>query len=196
MSVTITTDSTTVTLIAPYDPSMPAKAKAIGGRWNATEKAWVFDARDESRVRALAREIYGTDGAADDRPTVTLRVPVMQNSTRDGGDEFRVAGMRLAWRPGRDADVRLAPGVSIISGGFEGWGGSMRYPELNPIGDTVLEVRDLPADTAERILATVKGAALDSDPAVIREQLLAERSRLTARIAEIDAALLDGRVSA
>ncbi len=62
MSVSVDVSATAVTLTAPYDPSLPGKAKALGGYFDGVTKAWTFDVRDEMRVRDLARDIYGTDG--------------------------------------------------------------------------------------------------------------------------------------
>lgn len=186
-SITITNDGSTVTLNSPYDPTMPPKAREIGGRWNAAAKAWTFDARDEQRVRDLARSIWGTDGTSDaDAPTVTVRVPV---HTRYITPEFRAAGQRLAWRPARDDQVRLAANVVLISGGFAGYGGSIRRPELSELDDTVLEVRDVPALQAQRIVDEVEGAEILGGGDSARAALVAEREALLARLAEINAAL-------
>src|SRR4051812_8798283 len=98
--VTITTDSGVVALQAPYNPDLPARAKDLGGRFRPGDKAWTFDPRDEQRVRDLARDLFGTDGADDDRPTVTVRVPL---AGFDGwGSTVTLAGREIVRRPGRD----------------------------------------------------------------------------------------------
>jgi hypothetical protein len=51
-----------VAVSSPYHPKFPARARSLGGIWDATRRVWVFDAADHDRVRALCREIYGTDG--------------------------------------------------------------------------------------------------------------------------------------
>ncbi len=52
-----------IAVSSPYHPSFPARARSLGGIWNAARRVWVFDAADHDRVRLLCREIYGTDGS-------------------------------------------------------------------------------------------------------------------------------------
>jgi DNA repair protein RadC len=51
-----------IAVSSPYHPNFPARARTLGGIWNAARRVWVFDAADHDRVRSLCREIYGTDG--------------------------------------------------------------------------------------------------------------------------------------
>ncbi|MEO6702589.1 MAG: hypothetical protein ABI140_06735 [Jatrophihabitantaceae bacterium] len=170
-----------IVLVAPYNPQMPAQAKAIGGRFDGPSKAWTFDARDEGRVRELARSVYGTDGSIEQAvDLVSIRVSA-EGAARD--PELFVAGRRVAWRAYRDEPVRLAAGVVIVSGQFIGSGGSMRYPLIGD-NDVLLEVRDIPRASA----VTVPGAELidNSDQAARLELLRGERDQLAARLAELD----------
>jgi DNA repair protein RadC len=48
---------------SPYHPNFPARARLLGGEWDVARRVWIFDARDDDRVRSLCRDIYGTDGA-------------------------------------------------------------------------------------------------------------------------------------
>jgi hypothetical protein len=96
--------------------------------------------------------------------------------------EFRAAGRRLAYRPSRDEDVRLADGVILFEGEFPGRG------DCDP--GIVLEVRDVPTDQAARMVEAYKATILDG-ATLNREALLAERAKLLARVAEIDAALAE-----
>ena len=51
-----------ITVSSPYHPKFPARARSLGGVWDAARRVWVFDSADHDRVRSLCREIYGTDG--------------------------------------------------------------------------------------------------------------------------------------
>jgi DNA repair protein RadC len=51
-----------VAVSSPYHPNFPARARSLGGIWDAARRVWVFDAGDHDRVRSLCREIYGADG--------------------------------------------------------------------------------------------------------------------------------------
>lgn len=130
-------------LSSPYHPDLPAKAKALGGRFNYDTKLWYFDLRDSERVRAMCVEIYGIDPLSETPlPTKTIRVALDKVNTY--GQTLWLGGKEIAHRPARDSAVRLGPGVVIIEGGFAGRGGSAKYPDLAPKEGTVLEIRDLP----------------------------------------------------
>lgn len=156
----------TVYLAAPYHPSLPERAKALGGRWDSADKVWRFDARDEARVRELARGIYGTDGT-DNPQLVTIRVTITEREAYE--QELWLAGRLVARRPGRDLPVQLGDGVIIVSGAFPRRGGSARYPELGGQG-VVLEVRDVPrpavpeASNVEIVDEQAPTAQSDADP--------------------------------
>jgi hypothetical protein len=183
MGINVTTDETTVTLHAPYEPTMPSKARAIGGRWDANAKTWVFDLRDEERVRELAREVYGTDGTAS--RTVTVRLSDPEGYAPYSG-ELYLFGRMIARRRGRDEPVRLGDGVIIVSGGFADSGGSVKNPRLEAQEGTVLEVRDVPADHADIARARDHGDLTIVDTAVDRDALVAEQQQLRARLSEIE----------
>ena len=54
MAVSIAEQGDRIVVGAPYHPNFPARARLLGGDWDALEDA---------RVRSLCREIYGADGA-------------------------------------------------------------------------------------------------------------------------------------
>ncbi|MGW6203708.1 hypothetical protein ACWF9B_08690 [Streptomyces sp. NPDC055089] len=179
----ITLDNGRIALVSPYNEDVPDAAHAIGGRWDPTSRHWHFDGRDEERVRELARNIFGTDGSPEaEADTVTVRWAV-GDLTSD--KEIRLAGRRVAERRYRDSSVTLGEGVVVVQGGFKGSGGSMRNPTLNAKDNTVLEIRDVPrtaVPTDDPDITVV-------DDQVDVEKLTAERTRLLARLAEIDATL-------
>ena len=187
MDISITTQDGSTTLTSPYHPDLPADARTLGGRFDRTTKAWRFDARDEARVRDLARKYFGTDGTEPEGDLVTVRIKLADYEGDKWNNAARFAGREIAHRPGRDADVRFARNTVLVSGSLDSYGGSMRYPLIDADNDVVVEVRDLP-----------RAALTNEDPAryeIVGEQgpdvnaLLAERERLLARLAEIDAQL-------
>lgn len=134
-----------VQVVSPYHPNWPKKAKNLGGRYDGS--AWEFDVRDEERVRALCREIYGTDGSSVD--LVTVQIDMDKAHGASGKSWFRF-GREILSRTGRDVDVRLGHGVVLLAGGFKASGGSARYPAIDdPKPGTVLEVRDVPRALVE-----------------------------------------------
>lgn len=182
-TVTITRHDTTVAVAAPYDPQFPKRAHELGGQWNGSDRRWEFSARDEQRVRDLCRTIYGTDGTPT--PTVTVQIACGQTNAQYT-QELRMLGRRMVYRPARDARVVFGAGVIVLAGGFPSSGGSVKNPRLEFQEGTILEVRDVPAAAPGIDHPSVTVMTADEPD---RSALEAERARLVARIAEIDAAL-------
>jgi len=182
MYVNVENNGTTVTLTCPYNTGIINRAKPMGGSWNGA--SWQFDARDEDRVRDLAREIFGTDGcAADAADLVTVRIKL-----KDFADyqHATFAGRRIAERPGRDQGVRFADGVVVVEGRVPSSGGSMKNPALAIDYNVIAEIRDIPR--AALSVVNPGTYAITGEQADIAA-LAAERKRLAARIAEIDTLL-------
>lgn len=105
-------------------------------------------------------------------------------------------GRQLVRRPARDNDVILAWGVVVAAGKFDSWGGSIRNPALNneSIADIVLEVRDVPRSVADKMIDEQPDAEIVESAADRRAAALeAERTRLRARLPELDTLLGGGR---
>lgn len=168
-----------IVVSTPYHPQFPAKARAIGGKWDALRLTWTFDLRDEERVRALCVAVYGTDGATVELVTLRYRVTPENDSARS----LYVAGREVAHRGDRDAAVRLGEGVVLIEGSFPGSGGSRNNPLIIATGNSsrpLLEIRDVPRTLAEQVVA-------DNENAQIVEERDSQRAALEARLAEIEA---------
>lgn len=196
MTVTITNTGLWVTLAAPYTAELPSRARALGGRFNPTTRTWVFDGQDTQRVRALAIDIYGTDGSDNDAPGVTVRVDLCRvgKGTRCLERDLVLVGHRIAHRLGRDSNVRLGEGVVVVEGEFSRSGGSVKNPAVGDLSGIVVEVRDLPRMVAERMMVDYPAAvnlvnANGDATGVDQVALAAERERLLARLAQINALL-------
>lgn len=188
--ITITATGNMVAVNAPYNSEFISAAKRLGGRWNAPE--WVFDARDEARVRALLIECYGTDGEVAD--LVTIRIEWTENESAKRAS-IEANGRTIARADGRDSGARLGDGVVLLDGEF-GSGGSRANWTTTARAGTVVLVRDFPRAAAEALVAapgrgrqySIEPEAPEA-PVVDADALRAERERLVARIAEIDALL-------
>ena len=128
-------------LKAPYLSSFPKKARNLGGKWSSETKAWVFDGRDENRVRQLAVDFYGYG-----QPTVDIRYKLWPCYSKDAEGFGRVLVSRLS----RDAPVKLGEGVVIIEGKFPLSGGSRNNPTLGNASPVTLEVRDVPINLIDQ----------------------------------------------
>lgn len=180
--IAITETGTKIDVTAPYHPEANADYRDLGGRFQRDTKTWRFDARDLDRVRDVLVKHFGRDDR-EPASTVTARITLPWKVSEP---ELRMFGRVIASRRGRDAAVRLGEDVVLISGKFSHRGGSMKYPEIGEADDVVLEVRDIPAGHADLDDEDVE---LVGDAAVDVDALLAERERLLARLAEIDAQL-------
>jgi hypothetical protein len=134
---------------SPYHPNFPPGARNLGGKWDRGRGEWVFDPRLEEEVRALLTRIYGWDGTY---PVLISDVRVILDGLPDKWREDRslwLLGRELAYRPGRDAPVKLGSGVKLEAGGFPPSGGSRKYPALEWKPGTVLRVFDVPVGRIE-----------------------------------------------
>lgn len=183
MDVTIQRTGSKISLHGPAHSDLVREAVLLGGRRGHNPRTWLFDARDEQRVRDLAKRVYGTDGTLPE--LVTVRVDL---ADWEEGDVAVFAGRQIAIRPGRDADVRLSPGVVLVAGKLSGRGGSGQYTAINADKNVEVEIHDFP----RAALSLVEDDAYE----IVRQEspldtgaLRAERAELLARIAEIDSAL-------
>jgi hypothetical protein len=187
MNIQITVNGTTVAVKSPYNSEFVTTAKRYGGKWKNGQ--WVFDARDEERVRALCQEVYGTDGLSTGLCTIRAKYSGDWHDYADRGP-IEIAGRTIARAWGRDSGAKLGEGVVVLEGGFSS-GGSMKNWTTRVIGETVVLVRDFPRATAERLIAEgAQHISIEPEaPVIDRAALEAERAKLVARIAEIDALL-------
>lgn len=141
MEIKITTTEKEITANSPYHPDLPSRAKKLGGRWAPHRRAWVFDPRDEEKVRALYRSIYGTDGD-DAVDIVDVRLSVRNKRwTADRGALF-ACGREIARAWGRDSGAKLGAGVILESGEVRSSGSAKNW--MTEAIDAVFLVRDVP----------------------------------------------------
>lgn len=193
MKISITENR--VKVVAPYHPDFPRPAKQLGGKWDSDSKTWLFDPRDESRVRDLCRKVYGTDGAEATGDLVTLKITAKYNigASKQG---IYLAGRCLASATGRDSGARLGSGVVVLfapsdfsitsSGSVKNW--STLICE-----GTILEIRDVPRLAMENLTDEDRRnwdiELIEQEPS--DAAMLAEIARLEQRIAEIKAQLVN-----
>lgn len=178
---------------SPFNSGFVANAKRLAGRFSAG--VWSFDERNAAAVRKALCEAYGTDGEAP-ADTVSVRI-TWDEACSEYCAPIEFAGRTVARAFGRDSGAKPGEGVVIEAGGFTS-GGSVKNWKTVVKAGTVVLMHDVPRASAEAFDESgdsprVEIVKPEGTAAVDREALLAERERLEARLAEIDATLATER---
>ncbi len=188
--ISINRSGASISVASPFHPAFVRRAKELGGKWDAAAKVWAFDARDEDDVRALCREVYGTDGA-DGARMVDLRLQ-FKAGARAGQRAVYVCGREIARARGRDSGAKLGEGVKLVSGKITSGGSVKNWATIIEPGSTFV-LRDVPEEKARAEACNTDELVIEILPsapiAVDVSALQAEREKLLARVAEIDAVL-------
>lgn len=191
-SIRITRSTDQLRIASPYSPDLPPRARNLSGRWDSANHVWVFPLAAEPQVRDLYLDVYGQ---WDDMPvdTVTLLCRATDEYyVRQGS--VTLGGRVIATAFGRDSGARTAEGVIVVEGGFRSGGSTKNWCTV-ALKSTAFRLLDVPRAKAEALAAapewcdSVTIEETQAPPAVDRDVLIAERTRLAARIAEIDALL-------
>lgn len=183
---------------SPYAPTLADRAKKLGGKWDGN--CWRFDPRMTKDVKALYLDIYG-DWPGEPTEYVTLHAEAPNGFSKLQGGIF-LAGRCIARAWGRDSGAKIGDGVILREGDAHS-GGSMKNWKTCLSDGTVVEIFDVPRDRAERCVnfwarkedpdwvnvRILEDEKPEEAPAPSREELLAERAALLARLAEINEAL-------
>ena len=175
-------------VFTPYNKEFVAKIKQIGGaRWNGSSRCWTVPEAEVDTVRAYMREVYGETDLPDEGDRVTVEVTFLEEAT-DWDGEISLFGRQICRAFGRDSGARVGEGVTLIDGKI-GSGGS-RANWTVWIGEGArFRVRNLPRK-ALSIESPYKIEVREvQQDGVDREALMAEREKLQARLAEIEALL-------
>lgn len=173
-------------LYTPYNPTFVSRVKLLGGRWDSENRCWTIDERVLPDARAAMREIYGRDDAL---PTETVDVIIaVSKDTFEFCAPLEFLGRVLSSASGRDSGARAGDGVLYLSGAPESGGSAKNWRSVVPEGSKIkliavpkalIDNAVLPEGwTMEVIGETINRAALE-----------VEKTRLLARLAEIDALL-------
>lgn len=184
-----TTKNGQIAVYAPYNKSFIEFAHETDGKWNASDKSWMFDERDRSKVEDICVKLFNYVKAGD--KTVTIQFPGTLLTHNNNAVEL--LGSKIAYRPGRDSQVRLTDGLLLISGKFAYRGGSMKYPEVGDVEDLVFEYRNFPESRLSELDSIARKDAENEecwykvlDNSIDVEALKAEKEALLKRLNEID----------
>ena len=141
MNISVLKRGSEIKVTSPFNLNFVDAARNLGGTWSKPH--WVFDFRDEARVRDKLIDIFGTDGSPDlNADVVTLRVTAHDGISQLHGAVV-IAGRVVAQAWSRDSDAKLGEGVVFLSGGAAS-GGSVENWRTFVTNDSVFEIRDVP----------------------------------------------------
>lgn len=190
-AIRIDTRGTALDVASPYNSDFVRRARRLAGRWVAARNVWTFDARNEWAVRDLLVDCYGTDGTILP-DVVSVRLTYERCCATTCGP-FDYAGRVVAAASDRDGGARLGQGVVLLEGGFASGGSRAYWTTETGKGGAVVLLHDIPRPYAEA--STVGRDSCTTEIVEMprgvpdRDALAAERARLTARLAAIEASL-------
>lgn len=187
--VTISIEKEKLIVRSPYNTIFVTQAKKFGGKWS--DPSWVFDVREETRIRDLCKMLYGTDGVCS--PDIVSVRAILRSPDNDCyRGPITIFGRVVARAFGRDSGARVGDGVVILEGGFNS-GGSVKNWRTVVKDKAEIILRDVPRGLAEKEIA--KGAdwiTLEEETVRINcDELKSEREKLAARISEINRILTE-----
>jgi hypothetical protein len=153
MEIKIQVEGNFIKAFSPYHPTLIDRAKALNGKWDSEEKCWKFDYRDESRVRALYKKIYGTDGI--DKDLVTLRIRTRSKIVSEDQQAIFLGGREIARATSKHSGAKLGEGIIVLDGVFKS-GGSAQYWKTESSDIVEFEIRDLPKIAALELIGEKK----------------------------------------
>lgn len=182
----ITIDNGRAKIYTPYNAEFVARIKLLSGRWNASDRCWSVPESALEDVRDAMRAIYGRD----DRPVADTVNVILRfgGSVNAHCSAVTLLGRTIARAWGRDSGAKPGDGVMFLEGEPDSSGSMRNWYTVVPQG-CVVKLLDVPraaidqAELPESVTLEIVGATID------RAALEAEKARLLARIAEIDAAL-------
>lgn len=163
-------NGTSVSVVTQYHDDIVKQCRAWAGKF--VGGAWVLPI---TRLAAVQEEI-----GKDLNDTVEVEVGTDQ---LEGYQQLRLGWYVIASRRGRDDRANIY--ADLVEGTIPSSGGSVKNPAVNPSSDARFRlhvVRDFAVANKLSILGPI--ATVDS-----HAELAAERAKLVARIAEIDALL-------
>lgn len=172
----------------PYNANFVAKIKMVGGaKWDAEKRRWTVPESAVPAVREIMRDVYGRDDLVEGE-TVSARLTFAETIERTTTSVI-IMGHTISRAYGRDSGANPGDGVSFVQGECFS-GGSMRNWTSGVKGGSVVIIDKVPIALYERekdnLPRGVTCEIVENDCPTSRIQLEEEKSRLLARIAEID----------
>lgn len=187
MSVRVIDEGAALLTDTPYSAQFVSGAKNIGGKWDAGKRMWRFKVENRDLVYRLLDECYGWTPDEDPSELKTIVVDADDLALDDSGQRLMLNGIAVATRYERDSPVRFAENVVLVSGGFDGWGGSRAHPRIDGWEDgTRLRISGVNPRQLEWLRERGSGFTVVDDASPSLAELQAERERLKERLAQVE----------
>lgn len=184
MTIELKQDGERLVLKSPYRADFPKDARALDGRWDKDNRVWTFPVSlKDGVIKAISRH-YEVDIEQPVTETVVAIVTATADHSVEKGDVM-LEGTVLASASGRDSGAKTGEGVVLMDGNI-GSSGSMKYWQTDVAEGAQFRVKEFPVHLLESEHDGWSIVQEEQNPADRRDVLLAERSRLMARLAEID----------
>ena len=174
-------------VFTPFNHDFVNAIRNVGGRkWDADDKCWTVPEEALPEVRKIMMEVYGETDLPNTCGSVTVKV-TFKEEWSERCDDVIIFKKVIASARGRDSGARPGDDVTFLEGEPTS-GGSMKNCEsVVPAGCVVL-LRHVPLTVCEEDKDNEYYTAeiVDEGKDVRRKELEAEKTRLLARIAEID----------
>ena len=177
----ITIIDTAAYLDTPYNPEFVSQIKNIGGaRWDSSRREWKIPAACVEQAREIMRRVFGECDLPDETRRVNVKLTFSESICGNTRESLIIFGKQIARAYGRDSGAVVGGDVSFIDGS------RANYYARVPAGAVAL-LRNVPESILHEDLPDgVTYEIMPEEAAPNREALLAEKARLTARLAEID----------
>lgn len=176
-----------IKVYSKYHKDLPSRARRLGGKWSGS--CWVFDIRDQDKIKDLYLDIYGEFGEETPAEYVTVRY-YLTNDIERRRESIFICGRLIARAFGRDSGAQLGDNI-LLNDCYATSGGSVKnwYTEIHTNGENpYIEIKDVPKIKAE---SCIENKYEDEHIEIVdfhidKEKLQKEKEALLKRIAEID----------
>lgn len=182
-------DADHIAIHTPYNAAFvdDLKRSISSRKWDGESKTWTVFASDRQAVEQLLEKHFSY---APDAEMVTVELTALKDMVGDT-DSVRFCGTPIASARGRDSGARVADGVTLLEGKISSGGSRARWETIVRAGAR-FRVRNVPSSALASPSTEWAVTRIDDDPAPPnREALQAERTKLLARLAEIDKELAE-----
>ncbi len=183
-------DDDMLVISCPYNSAFIKAIKRIGGKWERPN--WVVDIRQKDRAEEILRTYFSEDGTGEPVDTVDIRLTGLEWDDCTRSNEIGFCGRIVAYREFCDSGVTFGDKVVAVNADFSDSTGSRKRPVIRIDADTCeFEVYDVARSVYEKIkdIPGVELLPAAGSKELRITKLKADRERLVAHIAEIDAEL-------